>query len=159
MSKMASHEPFEHLQPKLWPKEGSGVKLAVWFPTIKSRESTRFRCVKVECDIPLESSRGELQPWFKPHPNPSSRRRVMSVQSPRNPNRDNFETSLWEPREKESFGCRCDGELQEYFMREVVASPESRPWWVKWIQVSPWLVPTPKRCRMSSNQLVGWIWM
>jgi hypothetical protein len=23
----------------------------------------------------------------------------------------------------------------------------------------PWLVPTLKRCRMSSNQLVGWIWM
>jgi hypothetical protein len=29
MSKMASHEPFGHLQPKLWAKEGPGVKLAV----------------------------------------------------------------------------------------------------------------------------------
>ncbi len=27
--KMASHEPFGHLQHKLWQKEGSGVKLAV----------------------------------------------------------------------------------------------------------------------------------
>jgi len=26
---MALHEPFEHLQPKLWQKEGSGVKLAI----------------------------------------------------------------------------------------------------------------------------------
>jgi hypothetical protein len=42
---------------------------------------------------------------------------------------------------------------------KVVASPESGPWWVKWVQGSPWLVPTPKGCRMSSNQLVGWIWM
>jgi hypothetical protein len=37
---------------------------------------------------------------------------------------------------------------------KVVASPESGPWWVKWVQGRPWLVPTPKGCRMSSNQLV-----
>jgi hypothetical protein len=43
MSKMASHEPFGHLQHKLWSKEGSGVKLAVWLSTTKSRESTRSR--------------------------------------------------------------------------------------------------------------------
>jgi hypothetical protein len=36
MSKMASREPFGHLQHKLWSKEGPGVKLAVWFPTAKS---------------------------------------------------------------------------------------------------------------------------
>jgi hypothetical protein len=29
MSKVASHWPFGHLQPKLWAKEGPGVKLAV----------------------------------------------------------------------------------------------------------------------------------
>jgi len=40
MPKMASHVPFGHLQLKLWAKEGSGVKLAVWLPTTKSREST-----------------------------------------------------------------------------------------------------------------------
>jgi hypothetical protein len=37
---------------------------------------------------------------------------------------------------------------------KVVASPESRPWWVKWVQGRLWLVPTPKGCRMSFNQLV-----
>jgi hypothetical protein len=42
---------------------------------------------------------------------------------------------------------------------KVVASPESRSWWVKWIQGCPWLVPTLKMCRMNYNQLVGWIWM
>jgi len=41
MSEMASHEPFGHLQPKLWAKKRSGIKLAVWLPTTKSRESTR----------------------------------------------------------------------------------------------------------------------
>jgi hypothetical protein len=29
MSKMASHWSFGHMQPKLWAKEGPGVKLAV----------------------------------------------------------------------------------------------------------------------------------
>jgi len=29
MPKMASHVPFGHLQPKLWAKEGLGVKLPV----------------------------------------------------------------------------------------------------------------------------------
>jgi hypothetical protein len=38
--------------------------------------------------------------------------------------------------------------------RKVVASPESGPWWVKWVQGRPWLVPTLKGCKMSSNQLV-----
>jgi hypothetical protein len=36
----------------------------------------------------------------------------MSVQSPGSPNRDNFETPLWESQEKEPFGCKCGGELQ-----------------------------------------------
>jgi hypothetical protein len=42
---------------------------------------------------------------------------------------------------------------------KVVASPEFGPWWIKWFQGCPWLVPTPKVCKMSSNQLVGWFWM
>jgi hypothetical protein len=51
MPKMGSHDPFEHLKHKLWPKERLGVKLAVWLPITKSRESTQFPCVQVVCDI------------------------------------------------------------------------------------------------------------
>ncbi len=40
--------PFGHLQPKLWAKEGSGVKLIVWLPTIKSQESMPSR-IWFEC--------------------------------------------------------------------------------------------------------------
>jgi hypothetical protein len=39
MSKMNSHCSFEHLKHKLWAKERSGVKLPIWLPTTKSRES------------------------------------------------------------------------------------------------------------------------
>jgi hypothetical protein len=64
MSKMGSHDPFGHLQHKLCPKEGSGVKLAIWLPTTKSQESTRFCCVQVACNTSLESSRRRLQLCF-----------------------------------------------------------------------------------------------
>jgi hypothetical protein len=82
---MASHWSFGHLQPKLWAKEGPGVKLAVWLPTTKSQESTSSRCRLEECDTALESSRRELQLWFKTRPDPSSRRGVMVVQSSGSP--------------------------------------------------------------------------
>jgi hypothetical protein len=55
MSKMALHEPFGHLQPKLWAKEGPGVKLAVWPPTTKSWESTCSRRALRECNMVLEA--------------------------------------------------------------------------------------------------------
>jgi hypothetical protein len=66
MSKMASHEPFGHLQPKLWAKEGPGVKLAIWLLTTKSQESTRFQRLQEESDMVLESSWRELQDCFIP---------------------------------------------------------------------------------------------
>jgi len=112
MSKMALHETFGHLQHKLWSKEESGVKLVVWLPTTKSWESTRLWCVQAKCDTLLESSRGELQLWFRPHPDLSSGWEVMCVQTPESPNQDRFGTPLWESQEKEPFGCNCGKELQ-----------------------------------------------
>jgi hypothetical protein len=93
-------------------KKSRGIKLAIWLPTTKSQESTRFWCVQVERNTPLESSRRKLQLWFRPHPNPSLGREVMNAQSPKSPNWDDFGTPLWESREKEPFGCKCGGELQ-----------------------------------------------
>jgi len=82
MTKMASHVPFGYLQPKLWAKEGSRVKLAVWLPTTKSRESTSSRRLLKECNMVLKSSQGELQLWFRPHSNRRSKPGDMSSQSP-----------------------------------------------------------------------------
>jgi len=44
--------------------------------------------MQVECDTPLKSSQGELQLWFRPCPDPSLGREVMSAQSPRSSNWD-----------------------------------------------------------------------
>jgi uncharacterized Zn-finger protein len=82
---MASHWPFGHLQPKLWAKEGPGVKLAVWLPTTKSRESTCSRCALWECDMAFESSLWGLQLWFRPRPDRRSGRGAMKSQSPGTP--------------------------------------------------------------------------
>jgi hypothetical protein len=112
MSKMASHEPFKHLQPKLWAKEGSKVKLAIWLLTTKSRESTSSRHLQKECDKALESSRRELQLWFRPHSNRKLELGDMSFQSPGSPTWDSFGTPPWESREKVPFGCGSRGVTQ-----------------------------------------------
>jgi hypothetical protein len=102
---------FGHLQHKLWSKEGLGVKLAIWLSTTKSWESTGFRCVQVEYDTPLESSWGEPQLFFRPHPNRRFEPGIMSSQSPRSLNRDSFGTPPWESRDKTPFGCRSHGRM------------------------------------------------
>jgi hypothetical protein len=82
---MALHWSFGHLSPKLWAKEGSGVKLPVWLPTTKSWESTSYRSPNWECDTSLERSRRGLQVWFRPHYNQTSQSGIMSSQSPGTP--------------------------------------------------------------------------
>jgi hypothetical protein len=77
MFEMGSHDPFGHLKHKLWPKEGSGVELAIELLTIKSQELSRFPCVQVVCHILLESSQWVLQLWFRPHLNWRSAEKVM----------------------------------------------------------------------------------
>jgi hypothetical protein len=81
MSKMGSHDPFGHLKHKLWPKEGLIVKLAIWLPTTKIQESSRFPHVQVICDIPLASFQQGLQLCFRPHLNRRSARKIMNPQS------------------------------------------------------------------------------
>jgi hypothetical protein len=131
MSKMASHESFGHLQPKLWAKEGPGVKL-----TTKRRESTQTRCAMGERDIALESSRKGLRDWFRPRPNRRLGREVMMAQSPKSQNRDNFGTPLWESWDKEPLGCGRGGVTQRM------------PYGGRW-----WLPPSPGRGESSESKV------
>jgi hypothetical protein len=133
---MASHWSFGHLQPKLWAKEGSGVKLAIWLQTTKSQESTSSRHVLRECDMALESSLQGLQVWFRPCPDRRSRWGAMKSQSPRSLNWDNFRTPLRESREKEPFGCHSRGRTQSIL------------WGVWW-----WHLPSPGRDVSCESEL------
>jgi hypothetical protein len=83
--KMASHWSFGHMQPKLWAKERPGVKLPVWLPTTKSRESTSSRHLIWECDMALERSRRGIQLWCRPRCDRILQSGVMSSQSPGTP--------------------------------------------------------------------------
>jgi hypothetical protein len=155
MSEMASHWSFRHLQPKLWAKEGPGVKLAVWLPTTKSWESTRSRRALGEYNTALESSRRGLQVWFRPCPDRRSGRETMMCQSPGSLKPGQFGDSTLEvPRQTTTWVWARRSNAENTIGRMVVTPPESGPWCLMWVQVSPWLVPTPKACRMSSNQLV-----
>jgi hypothetical protein len=82
---MPSHWRFGHLQPKLWAKEGPGVKLAVWLPTTKSQESTSSRRPIWACDMALKRSWRGLQLWFRPCRDPTLQSGVMAVQSSGSP--------------------------------------------------------------------------
>jgi hypothetical protein len=88
-------------------KERSGIKLAIWLPTIKSRELIRPLCVQRKCNTPLESSLGEIQVCFRTHPNQRSEQGVMNSQSPGSPKQDSFGIPPWESRDKKPFGCGC----------------------------------------------------
>jgi hypothetical protein len=152
---MASHWSFGHLQPKLWPEEGPGVKLAVWLPTTKSWESTRSQRALEECNAALESYRRGLQVWFRPRPDRRSRREAMMSQSPGSPKPGQFRDSTLGVLGKSAIRMQVRQRGTENTIGRMVVAPlESGPWCVMWVRVSPWLVPTPIACRMSFNQLV-----
>jgi hypothetical protein len=149
---MASHWSFGHLQPKLWAKERPGVKLAIWLPTTKSRESTRSQCALGECNTALESSQRGLQVWFRPCPNRRPGREARMSQSPK---LGQFWDSTLGVPGKSAIRVQVRQRGTENIIgRMVVAPPKPGPWCVMLVRVSPWFVPTPNACKMSSNQLV-----
>jgi hypothetical protein len=109
------------------------------------------------CDTALESSRGELQLWFRPHSHRRSKPGDMSSQSPETPTRDSLETPPWESWEKVPFGCSSRGKLQKilyggrWWLPPSLGRVESNE------SKCPWLVPTPKgvlECELTLLWLV-----
>jgi len=133
MSKMALHGPFGHLQHKLWQKEGPGVKLAIWLPTTKSRESTRPRCMQVECDTPLESSQGGLQVFFRPYLNQRSEQKLWPHKVLRVQTEIVLRLLLGSHETKNHLDGVPRRGTKYTIWRKVVASPEFGSWWIKWI--------------------------
>jgi len=126
---MPSHWSFEHLQPKLWAKEGPGVKLVVWLPTTKSRESTSSRPPNWEYEMSLERSRRGLQLWFRLVAIGPRNRELWAPKVPGlQPGqfRDNFGIPTWESQEKEPFGCSLGGVTQRILHGEGGGFPRVR---------------------------------
>jgi hypothetical protein len=155
---MGLHDPFGHLKHKLRPKEGSGVKLAIWLPTTKSQESPWFPCVQVACDIPLERSQRGLQLCIGSYLNQRFSHKVMGPQSCKSSNFGNFGTPIWKVSGQNDIWVLIPWPSIKYTIRgKVLASPKSRSWWILWIQVCSWLVLAPKVFQLCTNQLVWFV--
>jgi hypothetical protein len=115
---MASHWPFGHLQPKLWAKEGPGVKLAIWLLTNKSQESTSFRHPIWECNTSLERSQRGLQLWFRLRCDPTMKSGVMSSQSPGTPTGTISGLQLGSPGKKRHLDVSSAESCREYYKGE-----------------------------------------
>jgi hypothetical protein len=115
---MGSHCSFGHLKHKLWAKEGPGVELPgvcqFWLPTTNSQESTRNTGLQITCDIPLESSRRELQLCFRPRHDPRSARKVMRLQSRGSPGWRSFGTPKRESWDKKAISMWAPWRVTEY---------------------------------------------
>jgi hypothetical protein len=74
---MGLHDSFGHMKHKLWSKERSEIKLAIWLLTIKNRVLIWFPRIQVACDIPLEISWRWPQLCFRLHCNRKSACEVM----------------------------------------------------------------------------------
>jgi hypothetical protein len=159
MSKMASHEPFGHQQHKLWSKKGPGVKLAVWLPTTKSRESTRFQCVQVKCDTPLKSSQRDYNFALDLVPIRVQGKELWASKVPRVQTGTVSGLHFGSPGKKSHLDASAAESYREYYMGEGGGFPRVRAVMSQVSPSCPCLIPTLKRCKMSYNQLVGWIWM
>jgi len=146
---MASHWPFGHLSPKLWAKEGPGVKLAIWLPTTKSRKSISCRPPNRECGTSLKRSRRGLQLRFRPRCDPRSGRVATTSQSPKSPEPGHLvgfrDSNLGVPGICAIWMWVRRSVAENTVWGMVVASPGSGPWWILWSEV-PVACPNTKGC-------------
>jgi hypothetical protein len=81
----------------------------------------------------------------------------MTVQNPRNPNRDSFKTPLWESQDKKPFRCSLHGVMQSILYGGRWWLPPSPGRGESSESKCPWLVPTPKgvpECELTLLWLV-----
>jgi hypothetical protein len=158
---MPLHWSFGHSHPKLWAKEGPGVKLTVWLPTTKSWESTSFRPLNCDCNTSLKRSRQGLQVWLDLV---AIRLCSWKLWAPKVPGlqpgqfRDNFETPTWESREKKPFGCSLRGTLQRILYGEGGGFPQVRTVVCLVVQSARGLFQHPGCPGMWTNHLGGLFW-
>jgi hypothetical protein len=152
MSKTRSHDPFGHLKHKLWPKERSGVKLAVWFRPLKVKNRPDFLMCKWRATyhwkalkkgynfaLDLISIGGlHIKLWGP---------KVMGIPI----------LGFWDSQisRQNTIWMWASWRGTKYTIKgKVVASPKSRPWWVLWVRVWPWFVLAPKVLQLCINQFI-----
>ncbi len=146
MSKMGLCDPLGWSKHKLWAKES-----VIWLLTIKSWESPWLPCVRVMCNISLKNYQQGLQLFFKLH----LKQRFAHSYAPPKLRESQFR-EFWDSH----FGVLGQNDIwvmvpwlgTKYTIRgKVVASPKFRSWWVLWVRVCMWFVPTPKVLQLCIN--------
>jgi hypothetical protein len=145
MSKMASHEPFGHLQHKLWSKESreSNWQFDSWPLKVGNRPdpsvcrwSARHTIGKLSrraTRLFQTSSQSEL--GAKSYERPKSQESKLG---------QFWDSTLGVPGKNAIWMQVRRWDAENTIWGKVVASPKSGPWWVKWVQGCPWLVLAPK---------------
>jgi hypothetical protein len=150
---MSSRGPFEYLQHK---QEKLGVKMSIWFPTIKSWEFPWITCVQVKCHISLKVlDKGYNFAWdltlirgFHKKFWSSKVTGVLILGISRFP--------TCEFREKWHLDVAPWIFIDNSIRAKVMDSPKFGPWWILWVCVCPWLVRASKVLQLCINQLVVW---
>jgi hypothetical protein len=147
MSQMGFHDPFGHLKHKLWPKEGSGVKL--------SNRQFNSRPLKVKnCPDFLACKWRATYHWKALEEGYNFALDLILIEGLHAKlwALNITESQLWEFQDSH-LGVLGQNDIWvlvlwpciEYTLRgKVVASPKSRPCWVLWICVCLWLVYATK---------------
>ncbi len=140
--------------PSFRAKEGPGVKLPVWLPTTKSRESMPSRHPIWECDTALERSRRGLQLWFRFRHDPTLQSGVMAIQSSGSPVGTKSGLHFGSPGNLCHLDAPSVASCREYY-REYGGGilPSQGCGESKWVRV-PVACPNTKWVQMDSNQLV-----
>jgi hypothetical protein len=105
----------------------------------------------------LESSRGDIQLWFRPHSNRRSEPGNMSSQSSGVQPETISGLLLGSPGKKKPFGCSLDGELQRILYGGRWWLPPSLGRGDSSVSKCSWFVPTPKgvpECELTLLWLV-----
>jgi hypothetical protein len=153
---MASHWSFGHLKPKLWAKEGPGVKLAVWLPTTKSLESTSSRHQIWKCNMAFKRSRRGLQLWFRLCCVRTLQSGVMAVQSSGSPTRTISRLDFGSPKNLCHLDVASTASCREYYMGEGGGFPRVRAMVSLVCPSARGLFETPKGVPNAKLTSCGW---
>jgi hypothetical protein len=142
---MALHEPFGHLQPKLWAKEGPGVKLGNQpLPDVCSRSAT-WSWKALEESYNFGSNLVPIQAWGEKLWMP----KVLGVQT-----KTISGLHLGSPGKKSHLDVAPARSYKEYYKGEGGGFPRVQAVVSQVCPSARGLSQHPKECRMSFNQLV-----
>jgi hypothetical protein len=156
MFKIGSHCSFGYLKHKLWPKEGLGVKLAIWLSTTKSQESTSSRCPIWECNTTLESSWRELQLWLRPCCDQTLQSGYMGIQSSGTLTGTISGLHFGSPGKKSHLDATCAASCRVYYQGEGGGFLQVRALVSLVCPCCLWLVVAPKVLQLCTNHFV-WV--